>query len=108
MIATEIMAAAVPPLVLDVYKNLAELADYRQSLDRRCATEDERVVRIDQLYGFQIAGRPFPPITVGDRIMGLTIIPKPCRYCGRTKQTPKHRTCDGCGATKDPMEGRRP
>lgn len=21
-----------------------------------------------------------------------------CKYCGRTKQDPGHRTCDGCGA----------
>lgn len=26
--------------------------------------------------------------------------PRACDYCGRTKQTQKHRTCDGCGAPK--------
>lgn len=24
----------------------------------------------------------------------------PCKYCGRTKQTPQHKACDGCGAVK--------
>ena len=23
---------------------------------------------------------------------------QPCKYCGRTSQTPGHKTCDGCGA----------
>jgi rRNA maturation endonuclease Nob1 len=29
----------------------------------------------------------------------------PCAYCGRTKQDPKHKTCDGCGADATPTEG---
>ena len=25
---------------------------------------------------------------------------KPCKYCGRTGQNPKHESCDGCGAPR--------
>ena len=28
-----------------------------------------------------------------------------CSYCGRTKQTGKHQTCDGCGADKPRVYG---
>lgn len=31
----------------------------------------------------------------------MDLIPsRPCPQCGRTKQTWKHATCDGCGAPK--------
>jgi hypothetical protein len=28
------------------------------------------------------------------------VCPPKCRYCGRFKQTPNLKTCDGCGALK--------
>lgn len=35
-----------------------------------------------------------------ERALARRYLLKPCDYCGRTKQTPTHRTCDGCGAEK--------
>lgn len=34
-------------------------------------------------------------------VMDQHVPMKPCRYCGRTEQTRRHASCDGCGAPKE-------
>lgn len=38
--------------------------------------------------------------------LGQVETSKPCRYCGRTEQTRKHHSCDGCGAPKETNHGK--
>lgn len=39
-------------------------------------------------------------------VMDQHVPTKPCRYCGRTKQTRRHASCDGCGALKENNHGK--
>jgi hypothetical protein len=66
---------------------------------------------IQVLYGHQIVRSQMAARLVEDNLaettgmfqLQLPVPSKPCRYCGRTEQSRKHHSCDGCGA---PREGR--
>lgn len=49
--------------------------------------------RVEELYGYS-----FPDM--GPRKIWAMAPPKPCHYCGRTRQEPGRESCDGCGAPR--------
>lgn len=72
-----------------------------QDYDRRGVPQEERFVPTQMVFDAAIHLPSMPYLSSGQmlRICGM-LVADPCPYCGRIKQTPKHETCDGCGARR--------